>query len=146
MVKHHQLTVPPNYHCLSRPSSFPIPTRRRAHLHWYYTPPSIGTPASADVNQIDLGVTLVNDAVNAKKKSISGKAAAGILIPPLFISLCVVAWFKMQGAMGKEKRRGRSDAVDKRMSLLSELGKLDPFVRVDDVGSAGRVEVADYGW
>ena len=56
----------------------------------------------------------------------------------------------MQSAMGNEKRRGRSDAVDKRMSLLSDLGKLDPFIRVDDIGSAGRVEVAleatDYGW
>jgi len=34
--------------------------------------------------------------------------------------------------------------------LLSDLGKLGPFVRVDEVGPAGAVKVAlepgDYGW
>ena len=84
-----------------------------------YTTPSTGTPASANVNQIDSGVTYVNDAANAKKKSISGKAAAGVLIPLLFICLCVAAWFKMQRAKGKEKRKRWSEAVDKRMSTIS---------------------------
>ncbi|EDR02439.1 uncharacterized protein LACBIDRAFT_295409 [Laccaria bicolor S238N-H82] len=84
-----------------------------------YTTPSTGTPASADVNQIDSGVTPVNDAANAKKKSISGKAAAGVLIPLLFICLCVAAWFKMQRSKGKEKRKRWSEAVDKRMSTIS---------------------------
>ena len=49
------------------------------------TTPSTGTPASADVNQIDSGVTPVNDAANAKRKSIWSKAAAGVLTPLLFL-------------------------------------------------------------
>jgi hypothetical protein len=79
-----------------------------------YTAPSTGTPASADVNQIDSGVTPVNDAANAKKKSISGKATAGVLISLLFICLCVAAWFKMQRA-----KKSESEAVDKRISTIS---------------------------
>ena len=63
-------------------------------------------PASADVNQIDSGVTPVNHAANAKEKSITGKAAAGVLIPLLFICLCVAAWFEMQCAKGNVKRNG----------------------------------------
>ena len=73
--------------------------------------------------------------------SISGKAA-GVLISLLFICLCVAKWFKIQRAKGKQKRKRWSEAVDKRMSLLSDLGELGLFVRVDDVGSAGTVEVA----
>ena len=68
-----------------------------------YATPSTGTPASADVNQIDSRVIPVNDANNAKKKSI-GRAAAGVLILLLFIYLCIAVWFKMQRAMGKAKR------------------------------------------
>ena len=51
---------------------------------------SIGKPASADVNEMDSGVIPINDAANAKKQSMSGKAAAGVLITVLFICLCVV--------------------------------------------------------
>ena len=80
-------------------------------------------------------------AASAKKVSISGKAA-GVLIPLLFICLCVAAWFKIQRTKGKRKRKCWSEAVDKRMFLLSDLGELGLFVRVDDVGSAGKVEVA----
>ena len=79
------------------------------------TTPSTGTPASGDVNQIDSGITPVNGAANAKKKSISSKAVADVLIPLLFICLCVAAWFKMQRAKGKEKRKWWSD---KRISTI----------------------------
>ena len=70
--------------------------------------------------------------------SISGKAA-GVLIPLLFICLCVAAWFKIQRVKGKQKRKCWSEAVNKRMSNFGELGL---FVRVDDVESAATVEVA----
>ena len=65
---------------------------------------------------MDSSVIPINDAANAKKKSISGKAAAGVLIPVLFICLCVVVWFKMQPAKGKAKRKRWGEAVDKRIS------------------------------
>lgn len=103
MVEHHQLTVPPNHHRSRGPSSFPLPTRERAYLYCCLYGPSHRHTISAHVNQIHSGVTPVNDAANVKEKSISAKTAAGVLIPLLFICLCVAAWFKMQRAKGKEK-------------------------------------------
>ena len=64
---------------------------------------------------------LVVYAANAKKKSISGKAVAGVLIPLLFICLCATAWFKMQRVNGKEKRKRRSEAVNKRIVVSNRL-------------------------
>ena len=50
-------------------------------------------------------------AAKAKKKSISGKAAAGVLILLLFICLCAAAWFKMQRVKGaKTAERGSRQA------------------------------------
>ena len=81
-----------------------------------YVAPSTGTPASVDVNQIDSGVTPVNDAANAKEKSISGKAAAGVLIPLLLVRRCVV---RDVARKGQRKRKLWSEVVDKRMSTIS---------------------------
>ncbi|KAF8968497.1 hypothetical protein BDZ97DRAFT_1654857 [Flammula alnicola] len=82
-----------------------------------YTAPSTGTPDAANVNQIDSGVTLVNNA--AKKTMTSGKTAAAVLIPLLFIILCIGAYIKLKRSKGIEKRKRWTEAVDKRMSTIS---------------------------
>ena len=46
---------------------------------------------------------------------------AGVLIPLLFICLCATAWFKMQRVNGKEKRKRRSEAVNKRIVVSNRL-------------------------
>ena len=50
-----------------------------------YTTPSIGTPASVDVNQIDSSVTPVNNAANAKKNE-SGGARQSTSACPCFLT------------------------------------------------------------
>ena len=53
--------------------------------------------------------------------STSGRALASIaehVLIPLFICLCVAAWFKMRRAKGKEERKRCSEAIDKRMSTI----------------------------
>ncbi|KAF9553430.1 hypothetical protein CPC08DRAFT_767542 [Agrocybe pediades] len=84
-----------------------------------YTEPASGVPAAADTNQIDpSGVTPVNDL--ATKPGLSpGKKAAAVLIPLLFIILCVTAYFKMKRSRNKDKRKKWTEAVDKRMSTIS---------------------------
>ena len=42
MVERHQFTIPPNHHRPNRPTSFPLPTRRRAYLHCYLYHPFHG--------------------------------------------------------------------------------------------------------
>jgi len=84
-----------------------------------YTEPASGVPSAADTNQIDaIGVTPVND-LATKPGMGSGKKAAAILIPLLFIMLCVGAYIKMKRSRNKDKRKKWTEAVDKRMSTIS---------------------------
>ncbi|KAF8151440.1 hypothetical protein B0H34DRAFT_625733, partial [Crassisporium funariophilum] len=84
-----------------------------------YTEPAGGTPASADVNQIDSGITQVNDLSKAEKPMTPGKTAAAVILPLLFVMLCVGVYIKMKRNKGKDKRKAWSEAVDKRMSTIS---------------------------
>ncbi|KAG1761410.1 hypothetical protein EDD22DRAFT_804562 [Suillus occidentalis] len=83
-----------------------------------YTAPSDGsTPASADLSSPD-GVTYVGN-FSSSSSSSSGKIAAGILVPLIFIGLGIAVYFKLSRAKAKEKSRRFSEAIDKRMSTIS---------------------------
>ncbi|KAG2753781.1 hypothetical protein P692DRAFT_20233203 [Suillus brevipes Sb2] len=82
-----------------------------------YTAPSDGsTPASADLSSPD-GVTYVGNF--SSSSSSSGKIAAGVLVPLIFIGLGIAVYFKLSRAKAKEKSRRFSEAIDKRMSTIS---------------------------
>jgi hypothetical protein len=82
-----------------------------------YTAPSDGsTPASADLSSPD-GVTYVGNF--SSSSSNSGKIAAGVLVPLIFIGLGIAVYFKLSRAKSKEKSRRFSEAIDKRMSTIS---------------------------
>ncbi|KAK7028692.1 hypothetical protein R3P38DRAFT_3267532 [Favolaschia claudopus] len=49
----------------------------------------------------------------------AGKKAAAILLPLLFVGLCVLAYLKMSRARGAAKRSAWSEKLDKRMSTIS---------------------------
>ncbi|TFK60748.1 hypothetical protein BDN72DRAFT_904715 [Pluteus cervinus] len=85
-----------------------------------YTKPADGsTPAAADVSIKDnVSVTLLNDLSQPKKMN-SGKTAAAVLLPLLFVSLLIGLWLKKQRTKGQDKRREWKEAVDKRMSTIS---------------------------
>lgn len=83
-----------------------------------YTLPTDGSvPVEADTTQVDLGTTFVND--NAKGGMTSGKAAAAVLIPLIFIGLCVGAYLKWKRGRGLVQRKKWTEQVDKRMSTIS---------------------------
>ncbi|KAG1769059.1 hypothetical protein EV702DRAFT_979112 [Suillus placidus] len=83
-----------------------------------YTAPSDGsTPASADLSSPN-GVTYVGN-FSSNSSSNSGKIAAGILVPLIFIGLGIAVYFKLNRAKSKEKSRRFSEAIDKRMSTIS---------------------------
>ncbi|TFK32991.1 hypothetical protein BDQ12DRAFT_658570, partial [Crucibulum laeve] len=84
-----------------------------------YTPPSDGTiPAIADVSKKGDDVPVASGAI-AQSGMNPGKTAAAVLLPLLFVLLCIGAYLKMQRSKGKEKRKRWSEAVDKRMSTIS---------------------------
>lgn len=83
-----------------------------------YTAPSDGsTPASADLTSPG-GVTYVGN-FSSSSSSSSGKIAAGVLVPLLFIGLGIAAYFKLNRTKSKEKSKRFSEAIDKRMSTIS---------------------------
>ncbi|KAG1726826.1 hypothetical protein EDB19DRAFT_1833293 [Suillus lakei] len=83
-----------------------------------YTAPSDGsTPASADLSSPG-GVTYVGN-FSSSSSSSSGKIAAGVLVPLIFIGLGIAVYFKLSRAKSKEKSRRFSEAIDKRMSTIS---------------------------
>ncbi|KAG2130414.1 uncharacterized protein EDB93DRAFT_1243283 [Suillus bovinus] len=83
-----------------------------------YTAPSDGsTPASADLSSPN-GVTYVGN-FSSSSSSSSGKIAAGVLVPLIFIGLGLAVYFKLSRAKSKEKSRRFSEAIDKRMSTIS---------------------------
>lgn len=83
-----------------------------------YTAPSDGsTPASADLGSPG-GVTYV-DNFSSSSSSSSGKIAAGVLVPLIFIGLGIAVYFKLSRAKAQEKSRRFSEAMDKRMSTIS---------------------------
>ncbi|KAF9530763.1 hypothetical protein CPB83DRAFT_787889, partial [Crepidotus variabilis] len=85
-----------------------------------YTQPASGMPIEADTNQVDSGITQINDlAIQNTKKSIPGKTAAGLLIPLLFIALGVGAYIRWKRTRGQEKRKKWTEKVDQRMSTIS---------------------------
>lgn len=81
-----------------------------------YTQPASGMPASANVNIIDTGETVVNGAAPQMN---SGKTAAAVILPLLFIALCIGAYIKLKRKKGIQKRKRWTEAVDKRMSTIS---------------------------
>ena len=84
-----------------------------------YAPPNGGTPLAADTSQIDSGITPVNDLANQKKRKISGKAAAGVLVPLLIIIIGIVVYIKFKRTRTSQKRRAWTEKVDQRMSTIS---------------------------
>ncbi|KAF8183673.1 hypothetical protein BJ912DRAFT_881343, partial [Pholiota molesta] len=80
-----------------------------------YTQPASGMPASANTNVIDSGVTVVG----TPKKPNHGKYAAAVLVPLIFIALCIGAYIRHKRSKGIEKRKRWTQAVDKRMSTIS---------------------------
>ncbi|KAF9481507.1 hypothetical protein BDN70DRAFT_876305 [Pholiota conissans] len=81
-----------------------------------YTQPSSGMPASADTSVIDSGVT---EAGTAPKKSNGGKTAAAVILPLLFVALCIGVYIKMKRTKGKEARKRWTQTLDERMSTIS---------------------------
>ncbi|KAJ2915057.1 hypothetical protein MD484_g5326, partial [Candolleomyces efflorescens] len=82
-----------------------------------YTKPEDGsTPVEADTNQLDIGVTYVKD---DSKGMTPGKTAAAVLIPLIFIGLCIGAYLKWKRGRGLEQRKKWTEQVDKRMSTIS---------------------------
>ncbi|KAI6008839.1 hypothetical protein F5J12DRAFT_905198 [Pisolithus orientalis] len=83
-----------------------------------YTAPTSGsTPASADLSTPNT-VTYVNNFPTPSSLT-SGKIAAGVLIPLLFIGLGVAYYIKMSRIKAKEKSHRFSQAIDTRMSTIS---------------------------
>ncbi|KAG7448007.1 uncharacterized protein BT62DRAFT_986106 [Guyanagaster necrorhizus] len=87
-----------------------------------YTEPSTGVPDSADTSLTDSGSEVVGSLSGGNKSSSmsAGKIAAAVIVPLLFVGLCVAAWIKWQRMKGQEKRKRFSEAVDKRMSTISQ--------------------------
>lgn len=81
-----------------------------------YTEPASGMPASANVNIIDSGVTVVNGASTGMNP---GKTAAAVLLPLLFVIACIGGYIRFTRKKGIEKRKKWTEAVDKRMSTIS---------------------------
>lgn len=77
-----------------------------------YTAPKGKVPAAADMS-------LENGTATKPKSSLPGKAAAGVLIPLLFIIGGIFAYIKIQRRRSREARKRWSEAVDKRMSTIS---------------------------
>ena len=83
-----------------------------------YTAPTSGaTPAGADLSTPNT-ITYVNNFPTPSSLT-SGRIAAGILIPLLFIGLGIAYYIKMSRIKAKEKSNRFSQAVDKRMSTIS---------------------------
>lgn len=87
-----------------------------------YTEPSTGAPESADTSKTDSGGETVGSLSGDNKSSSmsGGKIAAAVIVPLLFAALCVAAWIKWQRMKGQEKRKRFSQAIDKRMSTISQ--------------------------
>jgi len=84
-----------------------------------YAPPNGGIPLVADTSQIDSGITPVNDLANQKHRTISAKAAAGVLVPLLFIVIGIVLYIKFKRSKSILKRRAWTEKLDQRMSTIS---------------------------
>jgi hypothetical protein len=85
----------------------------------YQAPSSGSVPDSADTSKSDGTVSVVNNGPYENNHT-SGKVAAAVIIPLLFIiSLVVAAFVRLRRQSGKDKRKRWSEAVDKRMSTIS---------------------------
>lgn len=73
--------------------------------------------ADADTSTPDAGWTTIK--TEEPKSLTSGKIAAGVLIPLLFIGLLAFAWVKYNRRRRHEKSKRYSQAMDKRMSTIS---------------------------
>lgn len=84
-----------------------------------YTAPTNGTtPPSADTSSNAAGFTVVNN-FDTNKKLTSGRAAAGVLIPLLFIGLGIFAYIRWTRVRTQKERKQWTEKVDKRMSTIS---------------------------
>ena len=85
----------------------------------YQAPSSGSVPESADTSKTDSGVSVVNNGPYINNHT-SGKVAAAVVIPLLFIIFLVGAIFiRLRRQSGKEERKRWSEALDKRMSTIS---------------------------
>ncbi|KAG6332716.1 hypothetical protein ID866_6370 [Astraeus odoratus] len=83
-----------------------------------YTAPTSGsTAASADLSTPNT-VTYVNNFPTPQSLT-SGRIAAGVLVPLLFIGLGIAYYIKMSRIKAREKTKRFSHAVDSRMSTIS---------------------------
>ncbi|KIM63117.1 hypothetical protein SCLCIDRAFT_8905 [Scleroderma citrinum Foug A] len=83
----------------------------------YAAPTSGATPAGADLSTPNT-VSYVNNFPTPQSLT-SGRIAAGVLIPLLFIGLGIAYYIKMSRIKAKEKSKRFSHVVDKRMSTIS---------------------------
>ncbi|KAF8235389.1 hypothetical protein L208DRAFT_1422395 [Tricholoma matsutake] len=86
-----------------------------------YTAPASGSvPAAADTSKSDSGITQVNASLSKPSTSLSpGRTAVAVLLPILFVGLCIAAYFRFQRAKQHVKTKRFSEALDKRMSTIS---------------------------
>ena len=85
-----------------------------------YTAPAAGqpVPAEADVSIVDSGITLVDNL--PKEKSVNkGGIAAGVLVPLIFIGLAIFGYIRFSRMREAKRRKRVSEAIDKRMSVIS---------------------------
>ncbi|KAJ3509434.1 hypothetical protein NLJ89_g5223 [Agrocybe chaxingu] len=84
-----------------------------------YTAPSDGSvPEAADTTLTESPITYVND-LSQKSGMNPGKTAAAVILPLLFVGLCIGAFIKMKRARGQERRKEWAEKIDKRMSTIS---------------------------
>ena len=64
------------------------------------------------------GITDVSE-LETKKGPSKGGIAAAVILPLLFVAICIAAWLKFSRAKTSEKSKRWSEAIDKRMSTIS---------------------------
>lgn len=85
----------------------------------YQAPSGGNVPDSADTSKSDGAVSVVNNGPYENNHT-SGKVAAAVIIPLLFIiALVIAAFIRLRRQSGKDERKRWSEAVDKRMSTIS---------------------------
>lgn len=74
--------------------------------------------ATTSTGTTDSGITDVSK-LETKKGPSKGGVAAAVILPLLFVALCIAAWLRFNRAKSTEKSKRWSEAIDKRMSTIS---------------------------
>ncbi|KLO07750.1 hypothetical protein SCHPADRAFT_859755 [Schizopora paradoxa] len=88
--------------------------------HAQYTATSSSSDSILNSNATESGVTEVNNLPNATKSGLSkGSIAAAVLVPLIVLGLALGGYIKYVRSKEKKSRKRWSEAVDKRMSVIS---------------------------